>query len=110
MIDIHACGDQICGRIVGMSQIVRRDGRVPVDPDGNPQCGLTILHAEKIDGTGRWSGGIENPDDGTTWTCEIWIAADGLHLRGYVLLPVLGKTQVWKRFGGSVAPDCRFTP
>jgi uncharacterized protein (DUF2147 family) len=108
VIDVRPCGSQLCGRIVGMSEITRPDGRVPTDPDGNPQCGLTILHATAA-ADGKWSGEIENPDNGTTWTCEIWITPDGLHLRGYVLTPLLGQTQLWTHFSGEVAPNCRFT-
>ncbi len=90
-----------------MSEIVRPDGRVPTDPHGTPQCGLTILRATGQDDSGVWKGRIENPADGTTWRCEIWDDPDGLHLRGYVVLPLLGQTQLWKHYAGRVGSDCR---
>jgi hypothetical protein len=29
-----------------------------------------------------------------------------LHLRGYVLVPLLGSTQVWTRYAGQPTADC----
>ena len=108
VIAIAPCGAELCGRIVGMSQTVRPDGTRPTDPQGRPQCGLTILHAAAADTPGRWRGEITNPDDGSVWRCELWLDGSGrLHLRGYVLLPALGRTQVWTAYAGRLAPDCR---
>ncbi len=107
VIQIYRCGDALCGRIVGMSEVVRPDGSKPVDRDGRPQCGLIILRQTGRDDSGKWQGTIANPDDGSTWNCEFWVASDGLHVRGYVLIPLLGQTQVWHRYPGNVAADCR---
>jgi len=107
VIGIAPCGQGLCGRIVGMSDLTRADGGPVVDKSGRPQCGLTILDGSRQTDTGVWSGAITNPDDGATWNCEFWREADGLHLRGYVLVPLLGTTQLWRRYGGPVRPDCR---
>ena len=107
VIDVAPCGSGYCGRIVGMSDLVRPNGHVPSDPQGYPQCGLTILRAQAQTDTGVWSGRIENPDDGSVWNCELWVENGELHLRGYVLVPLLGKTQIWKRYAGTVGEDCR---
>ncbi len=71
-------------------------------------CGLTILRDAKPTTTeGHYRGVITNPEDPSNWNCEIWVDADGaLRLRGYVLIPLLGETQVWSAFHGAVAGDC----
>jgi uncharacterized protein (DUF2147 family) len=107
VIDITPCGDGVCGRIVGMSMLTRPGGGKVLDARGRPQCGLTILGPMRQTETGIWQGTITNPDDGTIWTCEFWVEPDGLHLRGYVLVPLLGRTQIWRRYTGPLAPDCR---
>ena len=47
----------------------------------------------------RWTGGrIYNPDDGTDYGAQMSIQDDStLRVRAYVLLPALGKTQIWAR-------------
>jgi uncharacterized protein (DUF2147 family) len=107
VIEIYACGGALCGRIVGMSDLSRADGGPIVDKQGRRQCGLTILRETAQTDTHVWEGRITNPDDGSTWTCEFWVESDGLHLRGYVLLPVLGQTQIWRPYTGRLEPNCR---
>jgi len=106
VIAITACNPGICGRIVGMIAPRNPNGSVPRDPAGHPVCGLAILRAEPTS-PGTWDGRIVDPNDGTSWTCRLTLAADGtLHLRGYVLLPLLGRTQVWTHYAGTPAADC----
>lgn len=106
VVAIQPCGDQICGRIVGMDSPFDSTGRPVTDPQGRPQCGLTILHDTREAHPGVWHGTITNPNDGTDWRCEFWMVGNTIHLRGYVLVPLLGKTQVWTRYTGSARPDC----
>jgi uncharacterized protein (DUF2147 family) len=110
IIEIAPCAEGICGRIVGQPNIRDENGKIPVDIHGVPHCGLTILHAAATDEPGHYNGLITNPDDGSNWHCEIWLDADGnLRLRGYVFVKLLGKTQTWSRFQGTVAADCSIT-
>ena len=107
VIEIGPCGDGLCGRLVGMDAPLGTDGRPVTDPQGQPQCGLTILRESGEAQPGLWQGHIVNPNDGTDWRCEFWMVGDTVHLRGYLLVPLLGKTQVWTRYGGPIGPDCR---
>ncbi len=117
VIAIAPCAGGLCGRIVGQPHPRNADGGVPVDAHGVPECGdahgvpecgLEILHAaQPTTEEGRYRGVITNPEDASNWNCEIWVDADGaLRLRGYVLIPLLGETQVWSAFSGAVAEDC----
>jgi len=107
VIEIKPCDQGLCGRIVGQSEPLDDKGQPKRDVHGNLDCGLQILHLKADDKPGVWSGVITDPGNGTDWQCEVSLNADGtLHLRGYVLLPLLGKTQTWTAFKGHLAQDC----
>ena len=95
-----------CGRVVGVSDFPPGGLR---DLHGTPQCGLVILHDLKPTEDQRRRGSITNPDDGRVYGAIVWVADDGdLRLRGFVGLPLLGSTQHWPRFTGSLTKDCHF--
>jgi uncharacterized protein (DUF2147 family) len=97
----------LCGSIVGIN---RKPGEpMPTDFAGHPQCGLTILKSSADMKEGISMGRITDPRDGKVYDAQIWVDGSGkLHLRGYVGVPLLGKTQVWQPFTGHIADDCRF--
>ena len=106
VIAIAPCGASLCGRIVGMDAPRRADGSPDRDPAGHAFCGLSILRADPSS-PGVWDGHIINPNDDSSWTCRLTLADDGtLHLRGYVLLPMLGRTQIWTRYPGTPGAGC----
>lgn len=108
VIEIAPCGAALCGRIVGMTEPVRPDGKPQTDNTGRPKCGLTILRQAIETDPGEWSGRITNPDDGTVWNCVLSVDAERrLHLRGYVLVPLFGQTQIWTHYSGRLGSDCR---
>jgi uncharacterized protein (DUF2147 family) len=105
VIAIEPCGQDLCGRIVG---IRRAPGEpIPKDVSGASQCGLTIISKEKPDGNGNWVGEIRDPRDGSTYGAKIWVDEDGnLRLRGYLGVPLFGQTQTWRPFTGRLTPSC----
>jgi uncharacterized protein (DUF2147 family) len=108
VIAIAACGDALCGRIVGIDR--RPDEPMPTDVQGRSQCGLTIISDERPGSAGIWLGWVTDPRDGTSYHAELWLDADGnLNVRGYLGIPLLGRTQVWHRFTGHLGNDCRVT-
>ncbi len=62
--------------------------------------GMTILTGLRKDGAGSYSGGeIVDPDNGKTYHCKAWLIEGGgrLKVRGYIGIPLLGRTQTWVR-------------
>jgi uncharacterized protein (DUF2147 family) len=64
-----------------------------------PVTGMQIGSGLKKDGD-LWSGGeILDPENGKTYKCKVWVEDKGrkLHVRGFIGVSVLGRTQVWIR-------------
>jgi uncharacterized protein (DUF2147 family) len=105
-VDSASGAPVMCGTIVGQIEPIRPDGSRAVDIHGVPHCGLRILHDAHQEPDGTWRGRITNPDDGTDWRCEFRTDGAALLLRGYILVPLLGQTQVWTAYHGTVSPEC----
>jgi uncharacterized protein (DUF2147 family) len=105
VIEISLCGRVLCGRIVG---IPRAPGEsIPKDSAGRSQCGLTIIRQAAEGQDGSWSGRITDPRDGTQYQMKLWLDDRGsLHVRGYIGVPLLGQTQIWRRYTGRLGPEC----
>jgi uncharacterized protein (DUF2147 family) len=72
----------------------------PKDPRYNqPILGMTILTGFKHDGNSWGEGEILDPKKGAVYRCKIRVVDNGkkLDVRGYVLFPMLGRTQTWIR-------------
>lgn len=110
VIDIEPCGSLYCGRIVGLAAAAAGKP-LPKDVNGNSRCGLQIIHGLAESDPGEWTGKITNPEDGQSYSARLSVDDRGrLHLRGYVLVPLLGQTQIWTRYGGQVTAGCRMVP
>jgi len=107
VIRIEPCAEGLCGAIVGID---RKPGEpMPTDNTGRPQCGLRILTSSADIESGISQGHITDPRDGKVYNAQLWVDGSGkLHLRGYIGVPLLGKTQVWQPFSGHISDDCRF--
>jgi uncharacterized protein (DUF2147 family) len=107
VIRIEPCGQYLCGAIVGID---RKPGEpMPTDNAGRPQCGLNILTSSADIQSGISEGRITDPRDGKEYKAQLWVDGTGrLHLRGYIGVPLLGKTQVWQPFSGHISDGCRF--
>ena len=107
-VAIAPCGDALCGQVVWL--------RSPLDEDGcdlrdrnNPDpalrrrkvTGLEILQGLKPQDDGTWVGGsIYDPGSGSSYTCRLTLDGDDrLWLRGYLGIPLLGRTTTWTRVG-----------
>jgi uncharacterized protein (DUF2147 family) len=105
VVAIAQCGDALCGRIVGVDR--EPTEAMPTDVHGRSQCGLTIITNERRTGDGSWLGEITDPRDGSTYQAKLWLDEDGnLHLRGFIGIPLLGSTQIWRKFTGRLTTEC----
>jgi len=101
-IDIAPCGDLLCGKLVWFKWPNDAQGLPLVDlknPNralrARPLLGLTVLSGLRPAGEG---GEIYNPDDGQTYHALVSLQDDStMRVRAYVILPILGKTQIWTR-------------
>jgi len=84
----------------------------PADQDQNPTCGkcsdarkdqpiigMTILSGLKKDGNEYTGGEILDPQEGKTYKSKAKLTDNGnkLEVRGYIGVPMLGRTQTWQR-------------
>ena len=113
-VEITRQGNGIVGRIVHLEEPDfeaghPRAGKPKVDlenPDPKlrerPIIGLQILGGFTYDGDGKWTGGtVYDPANGKTYKAQITLdGRDRLDLRGYIGVPLLGRTSTWKRVGG----------
>jgi uncharacterized protein (DUF2147 family) len=111
VIQIAPCGNGLCGYIVGM--FLGPKDPTPKDWAGTSQCRLTIIQAvPQTDDSGRpyWTGHITDPRNGTAYNAIIRLNTQKeLLLRGYVGLPIFGRTQTWSPYHGSLAQNCRLS-
>jgi uncharacterized protein (DUF2147 family) len=109
VIGVEPCGERLCARIVGFFLDHPTDP-TPVDYRGVSQCHLPLISdAEQIE-PNLWKGHIIDPRNGSVYRAEMSLNPDGnLALRGYLGIPLLGQTQIWTRYAGTVSEDCRLT-
>jgi len=100
LVEIGACGAQLCGHIVRI--LKPTPGRVQTDienPDktlrNRPLAGLTLLSGFTADGD-IWKGKIYDPESGKTYRSELRRTGDTLNVKGCLFGP-LCKTQLWTR-------------
>ncbi len=73
--------------------------KCPGDKKNKPVISMTILTGLKKE-KDQWSGGeILDPQNGKTYRCKMWLEDKGraLHVRGFIGVSVLGRTQIWIR-------------
>ena len=107
-VAVEPCGRELCGRVVCLRSPLEDDGcdlRDRRNPDPalrqRPVVGLQILRGLTARPDGTWTGGhIYDPSSGNTYTCHLALdGEDRLRLRGYLGIPLLGRTATWIRVG-----------
>jgi uncharacterized protein (DUF2147 family) len=112
-IRIDRCGESICGKVAWIIKDgMQTDSK---NPDAalraRPMCGVPILWGFKHNPKNAkvWEDGkIYKADDGDTYKATVSVVdANTLNLRGYMGLPLFGKTQHWKRVSEKDYPACK---
>ena len=103
------CGNAICGQISGIPLAIPGEP-IPTDNQHRSQCHLTILWGAVPAGS-EWRGHILDPRDGKTYSILLSLDAQRrLKVRGYIGIPLLGRTQTWTPFTAPLPADCRLPP
>jgi uncharacterized protein (DUF2147 family) len=105
VVDMYQCGQHICGKLVQFTAPVKTDNRNP-KPElrQRPLCGLVIAEGFRMaDATHATEGHVYDPESGKTYSGIITVEGDALKLRGYVGVPLFGRTEVWHRAKQPVA-------
>lgn len=94
-IALAPCGARLCGTVVRV--MANRAMAAQARQTRPAHIGLEILTDVRREGD-HYRGRIFNREDGRTYDCHIRVQGDGsLQVRAYVVLPLLGRTQVWRR-------------
>jgi uncharacterized protein (DUF2147 family) len=111
-VEIFRCGEKICGTVIWLKNPIytdSRDGEVGTpyidrkNPDpalkSRPILGLRILEGFTAEGNNNWGNGTcYDPKSGNTYRGKIHLAAqDRLELRGFIGIPLFGRTSAWTR-------------
>lgn len=105
-VQLAPCGPALCGTVVKVlaNRSMSGPGAEMVPADPRPALGMKLLTDFKPSGEGEWTGQIYNRENGKTYSALMTHPAhDQLVIRGYVGLPLFGKTQVWRRSADSTA-------
>jgi uncharacterized protein (DUF2147 family) len=107
-VEIGPCEGRVCGRVMWLRSPYDENGcelRDVYNPEpalrDRPVHGLLILEGfERDPDDGVWRNGrIYDPGSGRTYRSEIRRRGDRLLVRGYVGIPLIGRTTKWFRVG-----------
>ena len=103
-IEITLAGSGLSGVIAGSPNA---DDERPDRDEKNPDpalrdrslTGLDLFAGFSYAGEGRRTGGtIYDPNSGKTYRCIItWVDENTLKVRGYIGVPMFGRTEIWTR-------------
>lgn len=105
-VQIYECdGGKLCGKIVWLADPNDENGKPKTDINNpeesnhkKPIIGLNVLHGFEKDDDNVWDEGkIYDPENGKTYSCKMTLEGDVLEVRGYVGVPMFGRTETWSR-------------
>jgi uncharacterized protein (DUF2147 family) len=104
-IALYRTEDSYSGKIVWLKE-PEKDGRAVVDDKnsderlrGRPVLGMEMMHGFVYDGDAVWvDGRVYDPEGGDEYRGKLRLVDENtMELRGYVLIPLLGRTETWTR-------------
>jgi uncharacterized protein (DUF2147 family) len=104
-VQVTRCGEKYCGTIVWLKEPLKdgKEVRDDKNPDPNlrekPVLGMKLMWGFVYDGEGEYSGGeVYDAESGKTYKGKLTLLDETtLDLRGYVLIPLFGRTSRWTR-------------
>jgi uncharacterized protein (DUF2147 family) len=108
VILVEHCASGVCAKLTRIAADVptAKDGHNPdVALRSRPMCGLEIGHGFTLnDPDHAKDGTLYDPKSGKTYHGEMTAEGSALKLRGYVGIPLFGRTETWHRPSAPVAP------
>lgn len=112
VVELYPCEQKICGRFHWLKEdspeAPSLDDKNP-DPEkrSRPLCQMQFMGGFDPQGDGRYTRGwIYSPRHGSTYSARLTLKdPDTVELHGYVFVPLLGDSQIWRRTNGELA--CR---
>ena len=108
-VEIYACGEQLCGRIIWLKEPLNEEGTEKLDINNEdpglrdrPIVGLELMAGFVENGERKWSKGrIYDPENGKLYKCKMELEdPDTLKVRGFIGFSLLGRSQFWTRVPG----------
>lgn len=106
-VQLESCGGKLCGHIVWLEEPLDDEGNPKTDANNpeadlqdRPIVGLKIVWGLEDAGDGEsWEDGkVYDPESGKTYSAKASLEdLDTLELRGYVGVPMFGRTSTWTR-------------
>ncbi|GGY78249.1 DUF2147 domain-containing protein [Marinobacter zhanjiangensis] len=106
-VQLESCGNALCGRIVWLEEPLDDNGGPKTDTENpepelrdRPIEGLKIVWGLQDSGNGEtWEDGkVYDPQSGKTYNAKVSLEdQETLELRGYVGVPLFGRTSTWTR-------------
>ncbi|MCF0050825.1 DUF2147 domain-containing protein [Dyadobacter chenwenxiniae] len=104
-IEVYKNGTQYAGRLIWALNLMEADGQTLRKDVNNTEEKLRNRSVANIDllhgfifSEGIWDDGkMYDPKSGKTYNCLLKLRNDKLEIRGYVGIPLLGRTTYWER-------------
>ncbi len=99
-VEVYERGGQIFGRVIELlpAATTRVCNNCPGERRNKPLLGMDILWNLRPYKDYWTYGEIVDPKSGKVYKCSIWLEGpDRLHVRGYLGISALGRTQIWER-------------
>lgn len=113
VVAVEPCRDpsRLCGYIHWVIEGgMQYDSKNPDESLRNtPMCGLQIMGNFRQNDARNWvDGKIYKADEGDTYNANMQMLPNGkMIVRGYVGMPLFGKSQTWSRVNPADFPQCR---
>lgn len=106
-IEVYKQGNKYFGKLVWADKMYEADGKTSRRDVKNTDESLRsrslkdlILLTNFVYDDGTYADGkIYDPKSGKTYSCKMTLNGNTLNIRGYVGLPMFGRTSVWTRAG-----------
>ena len=104
-IEIYKVGNEYAGKLIWSPTLMEADGVTPrkdVNNNDEKLRSRSILHIDLLQdftfSDGIWDNGkMYDPKSGKTYSCVLKLRNEKLEVRGYVGVPLLGRTTYWER-------------